>query len=94
MKFEEIMDEIVRICKANNVEELYLFGSYATNTATPFSDIDIIVKGVSDIGALKEQLDKIKTLKKIDVFDYDHCKNEHLLEAMNKYGRKIYGTVL
>lgn len=74
----------------NQVRELYLFGSYATGTATQTSDIDIIVKGVSDIGELEAQLDHIGTLKKIDVFDYDTCENENLLEAMDRYGKKIY----
>lgn len=93
MQFQEIIEEITNICKKNQVQELFLFGSYATGTATPTSDIDIIVKGVADIGDLKEQLSKIQTLKKIDVFDYDSCENENLLEAMNRYGKKIYGKI-
>lgn len=36
------------------------------------------------------ELDHIGTLKKIDVFDYDTCENENLLEAMDRYGKKMY----
>ncbi len=90
MQFDEILNEITAICKEKHVQHLSLFGSYATGDATPTSDIDIIVKGVPDIGDLKEHLDRIKTLKRIDVFDYDTCKNKHLLEAMDRYGKKLY----
>lgn len=90
MSVQEILQEITTICKKNGVKELYLFGSYATNTATSTSDIDIVVKGVPNINDLKEKLDNIRTLKKIDVFDYDNCKNEELKGAMDRYGRKIY----
>lgn len=90
MSFQEIMDEITAICREENVRELYLFGSYATGTATDTSDIDIVVKGVKDMTELSLRIEKIKTLKKIDIFDYDNCKNENLREAMERYGKKIY----
>lgn len=90
MSFQEIMDEITAICQEQKVRELYLFGSYATGTATDTSDIDIVVKGVKDMSELSLRIEKIKTLKKIDIFDYDNCKNENLREAMERYGKKIY----
>lgn len=90
MEVREVLDEIEAICRKNHVGELFLFGSYATGTQTDTSDIDIIVKGVKDIGRLREEIAEIRTLKRIDIFDYDRCSNEHLLEAMNRYGQKIY----
>ena len=90
MEVKEILGEVGAICKKNHVRELFLFGSYATGTQTETSDIDIIVKGVGDIENLREEVAEIKTLKKIDIFDYDRCRNEHLLEAMDRYGQKIY----
>lgn len=90
MEVKEILHEIEAVCRKNHVRELFLFGSYATGTQTETSDIDIIVKGVGDIENLGEEVAEIKTLKKIDIFDYDRCRNEHLLEAMDRYGQKIY----
>ncbi len=90
MQVQEILGEIIKICRRNKVKELFLFGSYADGTETPTSDIDIIVKGADDIGALQEELDGIRTLKRIDIFDYDACENENLLEAMDHYGKRLY----
>lgn len=90
MDIRDILNEIEHICKKHHVREVLLFGSYAAGTQTDTSDIDIIVKGVEDIERLREEIAQIKTLKRIDIFDYDRCKNEHLLEAMNCDGQKIY----
>ncbi len=90
MTVEEIISQIEVICKKNKVSHLYLFGSYATGLQTETSDIDIVVKGCSDIGKLREQIDSILTLKKIDVFDYDTIKNPYLKEEMDTYGKQIY----
>ena len=40
MTFDEIVKEVVRVCKNNKVEHLSLFGSYARGTQTERSDID------------------------------------------------------
>lgn len=45
----------------DHVRELFLFDSYATGTQTDTSDIDIIVKGVKDIGRLREEIAEIRT---------------------------------
>lgn len=87
MSLEEILRQVELICRKFEVEHLYLFGSYATGTATPTSDIDIIIKGGKNIYALKEQIEQIKTLKKIDIFEYDRCQNIFLKEDMDLYGR-------
>ena len=73
MTFEKIMSEIERVCRNNNVKHLYLFGSYAKGNSHRGSDIDIVVKGVNNIIKLKEEIDNIKTLETIDVFDYENC---------------------
>ena len=90
MTLEEILRQVEEICRKYDVEHLYLFGSYAKGTAMPYSDIDVIIKGGRDIWKLKEEIDNIPTLKKIDVFEYDACRNPYLKEDMDTYGRKIY----
>lgn len=93
MQIEEILQEIIRICKNNSVTKVILFGSRAKGTALERSDIDIVVCGVEDIEKLREELEDITTLYTIDVVDMDECGNELLLEDIKQYGRKIYEKI-
>ena len=93
MQIEEILQEIIRICKNNSVTKVILFGSRAKGTALKRSDIDIAVCGVVDIEKLREELEDITTLYTIDVVDMDECGNELLLEDIKQYGRKIYEKI-
>ncbi|MCC8162854.1 MAG: nucleotidyltransferase domain-containing protein [Lachnospiraceae bacterium] len=90
LTIDEILKQVESLCRKHEVEHLYLFGSRANGTATETSDIDIIIKGGVRIFDLREEIDRIPTLKKIDIFEYDKCRNEYLKEDMNRYGRKIY----
>ena len=90
MTFENIINNIINVCKNNEVAHLYLFGSYAKGTNTKGSDIDIVVKGVKNIHKLKEDIDNIKTLETIDIFNYDKCLNKYLREDIDKYAKIIY----
>lgn len=90
MSVSEVVDKVAAICKANGVKRLELFGSFATGTAAPTSDIDFVVYGCKDILRLEEALMEIETLRKIDIFDYDSIHNEFLLEDIKKYGKQIY----
>lgn len=90
MSLDEILTWIEALCKEFDVEHLYLFGSYATGTATDTSDIDIVIKVGKNVRELKCRIEQIKTLKKIDVFEYDKCKNQYLREDMDCYGKQIY----
>ena len=88
MPIPELIDRVTEICKKNKVQRLDLFGSFATGTATPTSDIDFVVYGCQDILKLEEDLEEINTLRKIDIFDYDSIKNKFLLEDIQKYGKQ------
>ena len=90
MTFENIIKEIEKVCRENNVKHLYLFGSYAKGNNHKGSDIDFVVKGVDNIVKLKEDIDNIKTLETIDVFNYEMCKSPFLREDIDKYGKIIY----
>lgn len=90
MPISEIIEKVTMICKKNNVKRLDLFGSFATGTAPPTSDIDFVVYGCDNLMQLEDDLQKIETLRKIDIFDFDSIKNEYLLEDIKKYGKQIY----
>lgn len=90
MPVSEVIDKVAAICKANGVKRLELFGSFATGTATPTSDIDFVVYGCVDMLRLEEAILEIETLRKIDIFDYDSINNKFLLEDIRKYGKQIY----
>ena len=92
MPISEIIEKVTMICKKNNVKRLDLFGSFATGTATPTSDIDFVVYGCDNLIQLEDDLQKIETLRKIDIFDFDSIKNEYLLEDIKKYGKQIYSV--
>ena len=93
MTLDEIYRDIINICKKYNGTQVILFGSRAKGTERERSDIDIAVRGVSDILALQEEIEDISTLYKIDLVDLDECKNPLLLEDIVKYGREIYKKV-
>ena len=90
MPIPELIEKVYAICRRNHVTRLDLFGSFATGTATPTSDIDFVVYGCSDILKLEKDLESIDTLRKIDIFDFDSIHNEYLLEDIRKYGKQIY----
>ena len=90
MPISTLIDQVTAICKRNGVRRLDLFGSFATGTATPTSDIDFVVYGCNDLIKLEDDLTEINTLRKIDIFDFDSIHNEFLLEDIRKYGKQIY----
>lgn len=49
MPVSELIDKVTEICKSCGVKRLDLFGSFATGTATPASDVDFVVYGCRDI---------------------------------------------
>ena len=90
MPVSELIEKVAAICKENGVRRLDLFGSFATGTAAPTSDIDFVVYGCGDMPRLEENISEIDTLRKIDLFDHDSIHNEFLLEDIKKYGKQIY----
>ena len=90
MPVSELIDKVTEICKKNGIKRLDLFGSFATGTATPTSDIDFVVYGCENLLQLEEELAGIDTLRTIDIFDYDSINNPFLLEDIKKYGKQIY----
>ena len=91
-------DDIITVCRGifseYEVEYCYLFGSYAKETATGSSDIDLLIS--TKITGLKyyELVEKLREglHKKVDLLDYKQLlNNEGLLTEVLKYGVRIYG---
>ena len=89
-KINNLLLEIEKVCKSNLVSHLYLFGSYAKGTERSGSDIDIVVEGVKNFRRLCEDIESIRTLKIINIFDLDKIKNKFLKEEIDRYAKIIY----
>ena len=89
-KIRDLLEKVENTCKNNNVSHLYLFGSYAKKIERQGSDLDIVVKGVKDNNKLKDEIDGIRTLTIINLFDYDKIKNNYLKEDIDTYAKIIY----
>ena len=89
-KIQKTLNEIENVCRNNEVAHLYLFGSFAKGTEQIGSDIDVVVKGVNDYRKLERDIDEIKTLHIINIFNYDTIKNKFLIEDIDRYAKVIY----
>ncbi len=89
-KINNLLLEIEKVCKSNLVSHLYLFGSYAKGTERSGSDVDIVVEGVKNFRTLCEDIENIRTLKIINIFDLDKIKNKFLKEEIDRYAKIIY----
>ena len=50
MKADEVIAEVVRLCKSFGANEVILYGSRAKGTSIEHSDIDIAVSGFQNPG--------------------------------------------
>lgn len=89
MTLDQIIERVKQIGEKYHAEQVILFGSFAKGTATKYSDIDIAVSGVENIGAFRQDIEEIETLRSFDIVDMETCQNELLLEEIKQYGRKI-----
>lgn len=90
MDVDEVIAQVERICKADGVKKLSLFGSFAKGTAAFTSDLDFVVYGCEDMDKLEQDLETIDTLRKIDIFEFESINNELLLEDIRTYEKQIY----
>lgn len=87
---DTVIARVEEICRANGVEKLSLFGSFAKGTAAFTSDIDFVVYGCKDLEKLERELEQIDTLRKIDIFEFEKIGNQLLLEDIATYEKQIY----
>lgn len=94
-RISEILAEVVSICQSiPEINEIILFGSRAKGTHMPKSDIDIALKGSGiDIESVRDDVNEIDTLLKIDLIDLDTCKNALLIKEVEKDGISLYRKI-
>ncbi len=74
MDIDTIKEKTIPILKSKGVTKASIFGSYAKDTATTTSDIDLLIdfkdkKSLLDLISLKADLEKI-TDKRVDLLTY------------------------
>lgn len=67
MKAEEVIQEVVKLCRIFNADKIILYGSRAKGTATERSDIDIAVSGIDDFDELAMMVEELPTLYSVDL---------------------------
>ncbi len=96
MEKEEILSEILAIIRRYLPEKgfrIFLFGSWANDSAEPTSDIDVGILGptpVDDILLLriKGEIRAIPTLRRIDVVDLNQADEDFRKEVLT-YARSL-----
>lgn len=86
---KEITRHLIAIANKYSISKLVLYGSRARGDFTPQSDIDIAIYGnLSPEQELniKDEIESIPTLLKIDVLFCHRCTNQGLLKNIQKEG--------
>ena len=94
LSLDFIKTNVKKVLDSYDVDFCYLFGSYASGTATERSDVDLLISskvtgmdffGIAEL--LREELHK-----KVDLLNSEQLSNnQELLEEILKKGIKIYG---
>lgn len=89
---KELLASIIKILKKYDVEKAVLFGSRARGDNRENSDIDIAfyTDNKEVFHFLKDEMDQIDTILKIDLFDAKNIKKQPLLDGIKKDGITIY----
>jgi predicted nucleotidyltransferase len=78
----------------NRIEQVILFGSRATGTHRPGSDVDLALKGRdlkhNDLLDLSIALDELWLPIRFDLILYDRIKEPALLDQINRFGKELF----
>ena len=94
LSIDEIKKIVGELFEKRQVEYCYLFGSYASNSATEASDVDLLVNtkitGMAFYGLAEELREALH--KKVDLLNVDQLyNNPTLLNEILSKSEKIYG---
>lgn len=81
------LEQCVRILKEFGATDIYLFGSVARNQATPTSDIDLAVRGISGdkLFAILGQLeDWVESNIDLVLLDEESAFTQHIEEKISR----------
>ncbi|HNZ53144.1 MAG TPA: nucleotidyltransferase domain-containing protein [bacterium] len=89
---KKLLASIIKILKKYDIEKAVLFGSRARGDNRENSDIDIAfyTDNKEVFHFLKDEMDQIDTILKIDLFDAKNIKKQPLLDGIKKDGIIIY----
>ncbi len=92
---EEIKNILQTILKNFSVKKAILFGSYAKNSATPRSDIDLVIDSEGKLlniyfyGLLEDLVQKLQ--KNVDLFEISEIqKGSEMYQNIQKEGVVVY----
>ena len=85
MRIEEVLDQIIELCRKHSASRVILFGSRAKGTAGERSDIDIAVSGAVDFDGLAEEIGSLPTLYTIDLVILQECGSDVLSGTSAKF---------
>lgn len=83
---EELKSKIGKIAREYGIKKVALFGSYSNGTATPTSDIDLLIdkgelKGFIRFNAFKHAIEDA-TEKSVDLITYTSLRNSSLMDCI------------
>lgn len=92
-----VLSKIREIGAKFEIEKVILFGSRARGDHSKTSDYDIAILGkdisLADQALLREAIEEINTLKKLDVVFIDENLEDELVENIRKEGVVIYEQI-
>ena len=94
-EIDKIKKKIEPVAKKYNLKHIWLFGSYAKNTPTAKSDIDLVVDSEGKLlniyfyGLLEDLIQKLQ--KNVDLFEISEIqKDSRIYNDIQKEGIVIY----
>lgn len=90
---ESLLREIIGFAEKSKIQKITLFGSRATGTNTPRSDIDIAVSGGNFDDFYWDIKENTQTLLMFDVIDVDSGISEELANEIKQKGVVIYEKI-
>ena len=91
---DSVLERIKEISLQYKVDKIVLFGSRARGDHSPVSDYDIAIfenhLSALDKARLRDQVDEIETLKKIDIIFVQENFTDELMESIKRDGVILY----